>query len=422
MQSFQSYIAERGYNDVRPLVAFSGTVRDPDTGEEFTEPGMNRDVVTGRPISESALASRFDSPDYQILLVAEKYQTGFDQPLLQAMYVDKRLDGVQAVQTLSRLNRVAPGKEPPFVLDFVNDPEDIRLAFAPYYDQTQLLEASDPHRLEALKHELDAMQVYHQTEVEAFAQVFYAPASRRGADDHARLEAQLQPAVDRFEKLEEEDQTAFRDRLGAFVNLYAFLSQIIPYGDSDLERLSSFGRFLLLHLRRGQDASAVHLGDDVELEYYRLQRVSSGAISLEEDGGYVTTPTDVGTGDPEEERAPLSEIIERLNERFSTDFTTEDRLFFEQVKQRAVRDEDIRRTALANTLEKFSLGIRSQIGKLMIQRMGDNDALVTRYMNDPEFQEIAFEGLAREIFEAVAAGESRARESLATSVEKSPVL
>ena len=162
----------------RPLVAFSGTVHDPDTGEAFTEPGMNTDVVTGRPISESALPGRFASPDYQILLVAEKYQTGFDQPLLQAMYVDKRLDGVQAVQTLSRLNRIAPGKAPPFVLDFVNDPEDIRAAFAPYYDRTELLEASDPYRLDQLKHELDGMQVYHHAEVEAFAQVFYLPPTK----------------------------------------------------------------------------------------------------------------------------------------------------------------------------------------------------------------------------------------------------
>ena len=280
MQAFERYIAEHGYKDIRPLVAFSGTVLDPDTGEEFTEPGMNTDVVTGKSISESALPGRFASPDYQILLVAEKYQTGFDQRLLQAMYVDKRLDGVQAVQTLSRLNRIAPGKAPPFVLDFVNDPENIRDAFAPYYDRTELLETSDPYRLEELKHELDGMQVYHQAEVEAFAQVFYLPPAKRRRDaDHARMDALLQPARDRFTALDEEEQTAFRDRLGAFVNLYAFLSQIIPYPDSDLERLSSFGRALLPHLRADSDGAQVHLGDDVELEYYRLQRVSSGVSS-----------------------------------------------------------------------------------------------------------------------------------------------
>ena len=200
MQAFERYIAEHGYTDIRPLVAFSGTVLDPDSGEEFTEPGMNTDVVTGKSISESALPGRFASPDYQILLVAEKYQTGFDQRLLQAMYVDKRLDGVQAVQTLSRLNRIAPGKAPPFVLDFVNDPENIRDAFAPYYDRTELLETSDPYRLEELKHELDSTQVYHHAEVEAFAQVFYLPPAKQRPGDHARMEAQLQPARDRFSR------------------------------------------------------------------------------------------------------------------------------------------------------------------------------------------------------------------------------
>ena len=403
MQAFERYIAEHGYKDIRPLVAFSGTVLDPDTGEEFTEPGMNTDVVTGKSISESALPGRFASPDYQILLVAEKYQTGFDQRLLQAMYVDKRLDGVQAVQTLSRLNRIAPGKAPPFVLDFVNDPENIRDAFAPYYDRTELLETSDPYRLEELKHELDGMQVYHQAEVEAFAQVFYLPPAKRRRDaDHARMDALLQPARDRFTALDEEEQTAFRDRLGAFVNLYAFLSQIIPYADSDLERLSSFGRALLPHLRADSDGAQVHLGDDVELEYYRLQRVSSGVLRVGDEGGaFVVSPTAVGTGDPEEDTAPLSEIIERLNDRFGTDFTDEDRLFFEQVKERAVSDEGVRRMAQANTYEKFALGVRPEIGKLMIERMAENDALVTRFLDDAEFQQIASEVLAREVYAAV---------------------
>ena len=145
----------------------------------------------------------------------------------------------------------------------------------------------------------------------------------------------------------------------------------------------------------------------MELAYYRLERVSAGAISLKEDeGAYVTTPTDVGTGDPEEERAPLSEIIERLNERFGTDFTDEDRLFFEQVKERGVRNEDIRQMALANPYDKFALGIRGLIQGLMLERMADNDAIVTRYMSNREFEETAFSVLAREIFQIVQAGEA----------------
>ena len=400
MLAFQDYIRDKGYDDVHPLVAFSGTVRDPDTGEEFIEPGMNIDRVTGTPISESALPSRFDSPDYQILLVAEKYQTGFDQPLLQAMYVDKRLDGVQAVQTLSRLNRMAPGKTEPFVLDFVNDPEDIQRAFAPYYDQTLLQDCSDPYQLDKLMYELDEMQVYHHDEVEAFAKVFYRPLTQQRPSDHAQLEAALQPACDRFDQRDDEQQTAFRDRIGAFVSLYAFLSQIIPYADSDLERLYSFGRALLPRLR--PDREAIRLGDDVELEYYRLQKISLGSIDLGEDHIVeIKGPTDVGTGDPEEDTAPLSEIIQQLNERFSADFTESERLFLQQIHHDAARNEDIRRTAEANPFDKFSLGIRPQLQKLLIERMAGNDEMVTRCLNDPDFQEVVFTGLLRAIFDTI---------------------
>ena len=403
MKAFKKYIAEQGYEDVRPLVAFSGTVHDPDTGEDFTEPGMNLDVVTGKPIGESALPARFASSDYNVLLVAEKYQTGFDQPLLQAMYVDKRLDGVQAVQTLSRLNRTASGKQPPFVLDFVNDPEDIRKAFKPYYDQTQLLEESDPYRLEELKHELDQTQVYHWSEVEGFAQAFFSAGPGGVKSIHAQLESLLQPSVERFRELEDEGQKEFRDRLQAFVNLYSFLSQIIPYGDHDYERLSAFGRALLPHVRADRE-DMIDIGNDVELEFYRLTQQSFGAIQIA-DGApeFVSSPTEVGTANPEEEKAPLSEIIENLNDRFGTEFKESDRLFFEQIKESAVENETIRETALANSLDNFKLVISPQIQHLMYERMSENDALVSRVMNEPEFQQIVLAGLVREIHEAAGA-------------------
>ncbi|MFP7754512.1 type I restriction endonuclease subunit R [Thermodesulfobacteriota bacterium B35] len=401
--AFENYIAENGYTDVRPLVAFSGTVRDPDTGQEYTEPGMNTDVVTGKPVSEAQLPERFDSPDYQVLLVANKYQTGFDQPLLHTMYVDKRLDGVQAVQTLSRLNRMIPGKDAPFVLDFVNEAEDIFRAFKPYYDKTELAESSDPARLEAIKHELDQAQVYHWSEVEAFARIFYKPAVRQGSADHAHMQRHLQPAVDRFKAIAEEDERKdFRDKLAAYVRIYAFLSQIIPYADPELEMLYSFGRFLLPHLPQERDKTIVKIGDEVALQYYRLERVFSGAIEVREgEAGYVKSPTDVGTGKAEEEKAPLSEIIEVLNERFGTEFSEEDRLFFQQIKEKACKNEQVVQTARANPLDKFELGIRKLIEELMLERMAENDKIVTRYMADQEFQGSAFPILAREIFDSI---------------------
>ena len=401
--AFERYLAENGYEDVRPLVAFSGTVRDPDTGVEYTEPGMNTDIVTGKPISEAQLPARFDSPDYRVLLVANKYQTGFDQPLLHTMYVDKRLDGVQAVQTLSRLNRMIPGKDDPFVLDFVNDAENIFRAFKPYFDKTELAEVSDPAKLEALKHELDQAQVYHWSEVEAFAQVFYKPTERQAPADHAHMQRHLQPAVDRFKAIAEEDKReAFREKLSGYVKVYAFLSQIVPYADRDLEMLYSFGRFLLPHLPFDRDTTVIKVGEEVALQYYRLERVYAGPIDLRQgEAAYVKSPTEVGTGRAKDEKAPLSEIIEVLNERFGTQFSEEDRLFFQQIKEKACKSEQVIQTAMANPLDKFELGIRKLIEEMMIERMGENDKIVTRYMADQEFQGSAFPILAREIFEAV---------------------
>jgi type I restriction enzyme R subunit len=411
--AFDRYIAENGYTDVRPLVAFSGTVRDPDTGLEYTEPGMNRDIVSGKPISESQLPDRFESMDYQLLLVANKYQTGFDQPLLHTMYVDKRLDGVQAVQTLSRLNRMIPGKDAPFVLDFVNDAENILLAFKPYYDKTGLQQVSDPLQLERLKHELDLTQVYHRREVEAFAQVFYKPKEKQVPADHAQMQKYLQPAVDRFKLIDDgERRLEFRDKLGGYVQLYSFLSQIIPYGDPELEMLYSFGKLLLPHLRVDRDTTTVSVGDEVELYYYRLERVYSGPIDLKQgEAQGVRSPTEVGTGKAKDEQAPLSEIISALNERFGTEFSEEDRLFFQQIKERACNSEQVIQTALANPLDKFELGIRKLIEDLMIERMEQNDRIVTRYMADREFQATAFPILAREIFDAVRTGKAHHRDA-----------
>jgi len=401
--AFERYIKEHGYTDVRPLVAFSGTVKDPDTGLEYTEPGMNPDCVTGESISERQLPERFDSSDYQVLLVANKYQTGFDQPLLHTMYVDKRLDGVQAVQTLSRLNRKIPGKEDPFVLDFVNKPEDIYAAFKPYYDATSLQEESDPAKLETLKHELDQPQIYHWSEVESFAKIFYKPVAQQQASDHAQLERYLQPAVDRFKGITEpEKRGEFREKLAGYVSLYAFLSQVVPYTDPDLEMLYSFGRLLLPHLPLERDGTVLKLGDDVALAYYRLARMYAGGVNLEEgEAKGVKSPTEVGTGKAKDPKVPLSEIIEVLNERFGTNLTEEDRLFFEQIKQRAVKNEQVVSTALANPIDKFQLGIRKMIEDLMIQRMADNDKIVTRYMDDQQFQDAAFPILAKDIFETI---------------------
>jgi type I restriction enzyme R subunit len=394
-QAFDRVLAERGIHDVRSLVAFSGSVRDPDLPDvEYTEVGMNGGIT------EKQLPERFASADYQILIVANKYQTGFDQPLLHTMYVDKRLDGVQAVQTLSRLNRTRPGKEETFVLDFVNEAEQIRLAFEPFYEQTVVAETADPDQLDALQHELEQMQVFTASEVEAFCQVFYRPKAKPSKSDHAALNRWLQPAVDRFMALDDEAQELFQGKLGAFVRLYGFLSQIMPYSDPELERLYSFGRFLLTKLPRPGDTQPLDLDGDVSLAYYRLQLMGEGSIELE-GGGTVKGPTDVGTKTAEDEKLRLSEIIDVLNARFGTEFEPADQLFLDQILAEGVADEDVRQKARANSFEHFMLSMPKIIQSLMVNRVSDNEDLVGKFLDDDKFQTSLVEQLARAIYDKV---------------------
>jgi type I restriction enzyme R subunit len=293
------------------------------------------------------------------------------------------------------------------VLDFRNEAEEIYRAFKPYYGGTSLQESSDPSKLEELKHALDQAQVYFWSEVEAFARIFYRPPDLQSPADHAHMQLHLQPAVDRFKALDEETRDTFREKLAAYVRAYAFLSQIIPYADRDMEMLYSFGRFLLPHLPR--DSSAfVKITDEVDLEYYRLERVFSGAIDMREGAAEgVKSPTEIGTSVVKDAPVPLSQIIDVVNHRFGTQFGEEDRLFLQQIKEKACSDARVVQTALANPLDKFQIGIRRFMEDFMIQRMEENDAIVTRYMADDLFQSAVFGLLAREIFESV---HKRARE------------
>jgi type I restriction enzyme, R subunit len=326
------------------------------------------------------------------------------RPLLKVVKVNYTPSAPWMVRVPEQLQKIeAAKKDEPFVLDFINPPDDIYRAFKPYYDATSLQESSDISKLEALKHELDQAQVYHRSEVDAFANIFYRAPGAQKPSDHAAMQKQLQPAVDRFKSIPDEEQRReFREKLNGYTRVYAFMSQIVPYADPEMEKLYSYGRFLVPHLPIERDP-AIKLTDEVGLQYYRLERVSSGAITLNEGEPVgVKSPTDVGTGKAKDEKAPLSEIINALNDRFGTEFTEEDRLFFEQIKERAAKNEQIIKTARANPqFEKFSLGIPKLIEEMMIQRMGENDKIVTRYMGDPEFQNSAFPILAREILDAI---------------------
>ena len=396
-QALDRYIKEKGYqNDIRVLVAFSGSVPDPDVpGKEYTEVGMN----DGIKVKE--LPGKFASDEYQMLVVAEKYQTGFDQPLLHTMYVDKRLAGIQAVQALSRLNRTHPGKDDTFVLDFVNETQDILDAFQPYYEQTSIAEQADPRQLYDLQARLDEYQVYYKAEVEEFAQVFYRPKPHQTATDHAKMNACLDPAVSRFNQLDEAQQDEFRKVLAAYRNLYAFLSQVIPFQDADLEKLYAYVRFLLRKLPR-QSGPRYRFDDQVTLEYYRLQKISEGAIELQiAEGPPIYGPSAVGTGMGHELKIELSELIGILNERFGTDFKPADQLFFDSIREDAVADSELQQVALANTRENFGYVFLRALEGLFIDRMDQNEEITARFLNEPEFQDVVGQSLLQQVYEQI---------------------
>ena len=407
--AFDRYVREQGYREIRSLVAFSGTVEDPDDpGSAYTEVGMNGGV------SESELPKTFGGDEYRVLLVAEKYQTGFDQPLLQTMYVVKRLAGVQAVQTLSRLNRMAPGKSRTFVLDFANEEEDIYQAFKPYYETTPVGENADPHRLSELQHRLLEWAIFTPADVTAFAEVWYRRKRDHSATDHRVMNAVLDAVVQRFQDREEEEQEEFRGQLKAYRNLYAFLSQMIPYQDTDLERLYAFVRNLLAKLPPPGDGEGFVLDDEVALRFFRLQQMSEGSIDLGEgEADPLKGPTDVGTAGAKDEEVTLSSLIERLNERFGTDFTEADQLFFDQIRASAEKDEKIAEAARANSFADFSAYLDRVLDELFIARMEGNEGIFSRVMEDSDFRSAAHEHLAREIFDRVREGEGELYEDAA---------
>jgi type I restriction enzyme R subunit len=395
--AFDRYIKDQGYTGIRSLVAFSGTVEDPDDpGSSYTEVAMNDGIA------ESELPETFERDDYRVLLVAEKYQTGFDQPLLQTMYVVKRLAGVQAVQTLSRLNRIAPGKSRTFVLDFANEEDDIFQAFKPYYETTPVGENADPQRLSELQYRLLEWAIFTPADVTAFAEIWYSHKREHSASDHKKMNAALDVVVQRFAEREEEEREEFRGQLAAYRNLYAFLSQIIPYQDSDLERLYTFVRNLLAKLPPPGEGQGFVLDDEVALRFFRLQQMTEGSIDLAQGEAYpLKGPTDVGTGGVRDEPVALSSLIDTLNERFGTDFTEADQLFFDQIRASAESDENIAEAARANNYSNFAAYFDRMLDELFIARMEGNEEIFSRVMTDAEFRSAAHEHLAQEIFRRV---------------------
>ena len=372
-QAIDKYIADKNYADIAALVAFSGKVIE--DGDSFTESGMNT-------FPESETAERFDTDDYQVLIVAEKFQTGFDQPLLHTMYVDKVLTGLNAVQTLSRLNRIRADKTDTFVLDFRNEAEDIQEAFAPWFERTEAI-PTDPNLLWDAHRKLMYHEVIRDEEVPVAVAELLAG---KNVANHEKVYASLDPALARFEALDADNQDEFRDTLGRFVSLYGFVAQIVNFTDAALERDYVYCR-ALQSLLPNQDTERIDIGSEVMLTHLRTQLIESGSAALTEGDGTISAIFS-GQGKMfEPDAEPLSSIIEALNEKFGTDLNERDQLLFDQFEETWVANPKVAAQARNNEFDNFRLVFDRMFMGTVVERMDDNEAIFKRLLDDDEFKE-----------------------------------
>lgn len=394
--AFDQYIKDKNYSGIKSLVAFSGKL-DVDN-VEYTEPRMNG-------FKETELPEQFDTDDYQVLLVAEKYQTGFDQPLLHTMFIDKRLSGIQAVQTLSRLNRCAYGKEDTFVLDFVNTREDIYEAFKNFYEVTELGETPNEQKLNELGNELDQWNLYYETDLNEFADIWFKDRSKLTGHEHKLLNSIIDRSVDRYQKMHKDDevhqqeqQKLFRSQLQSYLNLYLFVSQVMVFTDIEHEKRYAYLKALLQKLPKGVRENEIDLSKIVELQFYRLQKISEGSIDLGHgEANALKGSTDVGTGKAES-TDHISNLIDELNEAFGTDFTVADQLFFDQVSESALENDEIRQAVNANPLDSFTEYLSDKLLDLFLERHDGNEEICNKVMSKDELRKKVTERLAKQIY------------------------
>jgi len=369
-QAFDEYLKKQGY-PIKALVAFSGTVNH--QGLDYTEAQMNG-------FSDKQTAEQFKKSESRFLIVVEKFQTGFDQPLLHTMYVDKNLSSVAAVQTLSRLNRTHPRKAETMVLDFANQSDDIQAAFQPYYEATLLSEGTDPNKLYDTQALLKEFHLYTDEEITEIAALYLSKGEKA-----SQLQPLLRAIIGRYEYIPEpERRLEFKHRLRSYIRLYAFLSQIVTFKDPDLERLYLFARLLLRALPQEREKTSLRAAEYADLESYRIQKTFSGKIGLESGVGTLDPLSNLDSAvikDPE--KAALSEIIAEINQRFGADFTEADRVFFAELKTRLADNDSLQASAKANTRENVQL-LHDALFNAVLQTMIDSNFEMFKRINDNE--------------------------------------
>lgn len=372
-KAFDRLIEEEEY-PIKALVAFTGIVKD-ENGQEYSEDSMNN-LATRETIEEA-----FAKEPYKILIVANKFQTGFDQPLLHTMYIDKQLNGITAVQTLSRANRIAKNKSDTLIVDFANMPEVIKKSFEPYYEDTYLEEPTDPHKLYDLQSKLFDFNIFDKNDLGTFVKSF------KKGESQARLHNILNPVVEEFKKKTKKTQVEFKKTLRRYQSIYSFLSQLIPFSDIDLEKLYIFNKFLTKKLPAINNPLPYSVMEDVDMDSYKIQDKGLIEISLSPAGALKPISETAGKYN-EETSKKLSMIVKELNEAYGTKFSEDDKVFLGRVKDNLVNNpeliERIENNSKQNVRAIFDRFMDEEIAKLLSSDMGlykrivDNEKLRKR--------------------------------------------
>ena len=367
---FKRYIERKGYKNLDVLIAFSGVVKDVDSiGNEieYTEAGINK-TKDGRKISEKQLKEEFHGDDFNMLIVAEKYQTGFDEPLLHSMFVDKKLSGVKAVQTLSRLNRTMPGKNDTFVLDFVNTAEEIQEAFRPYYEATKLDEEINVNLIYDTKTIIRNFKLFNDNDIDKFIKINYKKG-KQNATDLGKMTSLFKPVIERYNELNEDSRYEFKKAIRNFNKWYSYIIQITRMFDKDLHKEYSFTAYLdkLLPKVKGKD---IDLEGKLKLEFYKLEQTFKGDISLNPQNTEVILPnpkTITGGVKPTDDESTLEEIISKINEKYQGIFTEGDRVIVETMYKKCTNDKALKKYAKNNDAEIFEQSIFQEEFKRIAQ-------------------------------------------------------
>lgn len=394
-QEIKKYIEEHDYKDVDILVAFSGAVEADDT--EYTETGMNV-RADGTHIKESQLPEEFSGDEYQMLVVAEKYQTGFDEPLLHTMFVDKRLKGVKAVQTLSRLNRTYPGKTDTLIIDFANEKDDIQAAFQPYYEETTLDQAVDVNLIYDTQSKLRSYRLYDDTDIGAFMKIY---KSQQSDTDLGKVTSILKPIITEYEKLADEQRFMFKKTVRNYCKWYSYITTVTKMFDRNLEEEYVFCQYLdkLLPSIHGKDMEDIE--DKLKLDYFKLKETYDGEIALESksDESELKNPKRVDVSPREENDKQLNQILDTINELYTGILTDDDKVVITTLKTKVEQETQLKTFAKANERQVYIQSIFPDIfSKIAQECYMEQMKAFKKLFENKEFYNAIMNSLGKESF------------------------